>query len=70
MTTATVKQMTTGMMMPGMGSGMPAATPAMSGMMIPRCTMKMEKCTGGMKISCSCDDKMASGMLQNWSATA
>jgi hypothetical protein len=25
----------------------------------------MEKCTGGMKITCVCDDKMACSMLQN-----
>ena len=65
MTTATMKPMTTGMMMPGVGSPMPTAAPAMTGMMIPRCTMKMEKCTGGMKITCVCDDKIACTMLQN-----
>ena len=26
--------------------------------MVPRCTIKMEKCPGGMKITCTCDDKM------------
>lgn len=65
MTTATMKPMTSGMMMPGMGGTMPVASPVMTGMMIPQCKMKMEKCTGGMKIVCSCDDKMACGMLQN-----
>lgn len=34
-------------------------------MMIPRCTLKFEKCAGGMKITCSCDDAVACGMLQN-----
>src|SRR5712692_7922501 len=29
------------------------------------CTLKMEKCSGGMKIMCSCDDKMACSMMQN-----
>src|SRR5580658_5830923 len=65
MTTATMKPMSTGMVMPGMGSPMPTSAPAMSGMMIPRCTIKMEKCTGGMKITCVCEDKMACSMLQN-----
>jgi hypothetical protein len=66
MTTATMKPMNAGMMSGmGMGAAMPTMNPAMSGMMIPRCTMKLEKCTGGMKIHCSCDDKMACSMLQN-----
>jgi hypothetical protein len=65
MSSATAKPMNTGMVMPGMTSPLPGTTPAMSGMMIPRCTMKLEKCTGGMKINCICDDKMACGMLQN-----
>lgn len=62
---------TTGM--PGMGMGM---APGMMGssstmptgmnmMMVPRGTIKMEKCEGGMKITCSCDDKMASSTMQN-----
>ena len=54
----------TGMGMPGMGMGMPGMTggamtsPSMmpgtsNMMMVPRCTMKMEKCDGGMKITCT-----------------
>ena len=41
-----------GMMPAGMSmSSMPAmGSMGMNGMMVPRCTMKMEKCTGGMKI--------------------
>jgi hypothetical protein len=46
----------------GAAGTMPAA-PSM--MMVPRCTLKFEKCTGGMKITCSCDDKVSCGMLQN-----
>lgn len=42
--------------------GMPQAT---NMMMVPRCTMKIEKCQGGLKISCVCDDKTACGMMQN-----
>ena len=58
--------------MPGMGtSGMPgmgAPTSMPTGtnwLMVPRGTIKMEKCQGGMKITCSCDDKMACSMVQN-----
>jgi hypothetical protein len=53
-----------GMGMPGMStpSAMPSGT---NWMMVPRCTMKMEKCAGGMKITCACEDKMAASMLQN-----
>jgi hypothetical protein len=64
----------TGMGMPGMG--MPAmGTPAMgsptgvgaasSYLMVPRCQLKFEKCQGGLKIHCVCDDKMACSMMQN-----
>ena len=50
----------TGGAMPGMGSGM---MPGM--MMAPRCTMKMEKCAGGMKIMCMCEDKTSAEMMKN-----
>jgi hypothetical protein len=64
----------TGMGVPGMG--FPSyGTPAVGGpttmatgtnyMMVPRCTFKVEKCTGGMKMTCVCDDKMACSMVQN-----
>jgi hypothetical protein len=33
--------------------------------MVPRCTYKFEKCQGGIKITCSCDDQMARSMAQN-----
>ena len=55
-----------GMGVPGMGTpqlGTPTAMP--STMMVPRCTFKVEKVQGGMKITCSCDDKMAVSMVQN-----
>jgi hypothetical protein len=62
----------TGMGMSGVGStglGMPGmvSSPSLPAnfLMVPRCTFKLEKCTGGMKITCTCDDKMASGMVQN-----
>jgi hypothetical protein len=57
-----------GVGVPGMGAtpvGTPTATPAGSYMMVPRCSMKIEKCPGGMKITCVCDDKMACSMVQN-----
>jgi hypothetical protein len=69
--------MTGTMMMERMGMGMPGlgmAPGPMGGMgaqmmpsmmMVPRGTMKMEKCQGGMKITCTCDDKMAASMVQN-----
>ncbi len=64
----------TGMGMPGMSNpsmgapgvgvtgGMPVAT---NWMMVPRCGFKVEKCQGGMKVTCVCDDKMACSMVQN-----
>jgi hypothetical protein len=58
-----------GMGMPGMGTpamGAPTGVAASPNyLMVPRCTLKFEKCTGGMKVSCVCDDKMAGSMLQN-----
>jgi hypothetical protein len=58
-----------GMSMPAMGTpmtGAPTAMPATtSWMMVPRCTMKMEKVSEGMRITCSCEDKMARSMVQN-----
>src|SRR4051812_43567353 len=65
-----------GNMMPAMSGMMPAmsgmmmptmpqqGTMGMNGMMVPRCTMKMEKIAGGMKCTCTCDDKTAAAMMQ------
>ena len=47
----------------GMGMQMPAG--GMNMMMIPRCTMKMEKCKGGMKMMCTASDETAGAMMQN-----
>ncbi len=58
----------TGMGMPGMSAtpmGGTAGQMMPNLMMVPRCTFKMEKCQGGMKITCTCDDKMAVSMMQN-----
>jgi hypothetical protein len=52
--------------MPGTGMGAPATMPgAANWMMVPRCTVKVEKCAGGMKLTCVCDDPMARSMVQN-----
>ena len=48
---------------PGMSS--PVGVPTSNWMMVPRCTFKFEKCTGGMKMVCVCDDKTAASMVQN-----
>lgn len=32
---------------------------------LPRCTVRFEKCQGGFKMHCSCDDEVACGALQN-----
>ena len=57
-----------GMGAAGMGTPMMGGTSARcrpTWMMVPRCTMKFEKCKGGMKITCTCDDQMACSMMQN-----
>ena len=56
-----------GMSTHGMGNPMMGSPSTMLSpwMMVPRCTMKFEKCQGGMKIVCTCDDKMACSMMQN-----
>ena len=46
--------------------GAPTGTPASANwLMVPRCSLKFEKCQGGMKITCACTDKMACSMMQN-----
>jgi hypothetical protein len=57
-----------GMPAMGMGTGMPmgGTVPTMPNMvMVPRCTMKVEKVSGGMKMTCVCDDPTACAMMQN-----
>jgi hypothetical protein len=53
---------TQGMPTPTMPGGMPSS---MNWMMVPRCTFKMEKVTGGMKMTCTCDDPMSVSMMQH-----
>lgn len=44
----------------------PSTSPVAPNMvMVPRCTMKVEKCTNGVKIHCICEDATSSTMLQN-----
>jgi len=71
---STVMMERTGMGMPGLGVpgmgtptiGTPGTVPTGTNfMMVPRCTFKVEKCTGGMKITCSCSDATACSMVQN-----
>jgi hypothetical protein len=46
-------------------AGLSTGAPAASWCVVPRCTMKVEKCTGGLKIHCSCDDDVSCATLQN-----
>ena len=57
-----------GGMMPNMGTmpnmGMPQmGMPNM--MMMPRCTMMVEMCEGGMMMTCRCEDPMGAQMMQS-----
>lgn len=58
-----------GMNVPGLGTSS-TTTPGSyaagtNWLMVPRCTFKVEKCQGGFKCYCSCDDKLATSMVQN-----
>jgi hypothetical protein len=59
----------TGMGTPGMGTtpmGTPTGMPTtMNWLMVPRCTIKVEKYTGGMKIVCSSSDQTTYSAVQN-----
>ena len=66
----TMNPMTTGMaipgtMMPGMPMPVSGGMTPMSTMMVPRCKVTMEKCSGGMKMTCVSDDKVACSTMQN-----
>lgn len=44
----------------------PTAAPAGTNYcMVPRCELKFEKCAGGVKIHCKCDDDVSCATLQN-----
>jgi len=56
-----------GVASPGTGTvpfGTPTGT-AGSYLMVPRCFLRFEKVSGGLKIVCTCEDRTACGMLQN-----
>ena len=65
--TKTVMMDRSAMTMPSSSqTGAPTATPSVpSFMMVPRCAIKLEKCTGGMKMTCMCDDAVACSMMQS-----
>ena len=57
-----------GVGVPGLGTptvGTPAGYVSPNYLVVPRGTIKVEKCQGGLKLSCYCDDKMACSMVQN-----
>lgn len=67
---ATVMMERTPTTMPNVGSLVaptPTSSPTMPGnmVMVPCCTMKIEKCTGGVKIHCTFSDKTAASMVQH-----
>ena len=65
MSAMTVPGMASPMGQMGMGQmGMMGAM-APSMMMVPRGTMRAEKCDGGMKLTCACDDTTGRTMMQN-----
>jgi hypothetical protein len=44
----------------------PTGTPQYAGWQcVPRCTVQFEKCQGGFKINCRCDDEVARGAVWN-----
>jgi hypothetical protein len=58
-----------GMGVPGFGTSPVTAptgvSPTANWLMVPRCTFKFEKCQGGFRVQCVCDDKLAVSMVQN-----
>jgi len=51
---------------PGIGAAaFPQTTPGANWCVLPRCNVRVEKCKGGLKLWCSCDDEVAAGTLQN-----
>src|SRR5262249_45119238 len=57
-----------GVGVPGLGTptmGTPAGYTSPNYLVVPRGSVKVEKCQGGLKLTCCCDDKMACSMVQN-----
>jgi hypothetical protein len=46
-------------------SAQPGTTPGTSWCVVPRCQIEAEKCKGGLKLHCRCEDDIACGTLQN-----
>ena len=46
-------------------SSQPGAAPGTGLCVVPRCTIEVEKCKGGFKLHCKCEDEIARGTLQN-----
>src|SRR4051794_32686128 len=72
MSTATLLERTaatSSLGLPGYGTpsvGSPAGAPTTGNwLMVPRCTFRVEKCNGGLKLTCTCDDKLSCSMVQN-----
>jgi hypothetical protein len=55
--------------LPGLGTpslgAQPGVQPGINYLMVPRCQLKLEKCTGGLKITAICEDKVSCSMVQN-----
>ena len=56
---------TQGNMPMGMNMPMTMGMPQSNMMMVPRCKLKFEKCEGGFKIHCVCEDEMSCSVMQN-----
>jgi hypothetical protein len=55
-----------GVSVPGVpAAATPGQASAPSMMMVPRCTFRFEKMSGGIRVSCSCEDATACAMMQN-----
>ena len=70
--TSTMMVERTGHFLPGAGTpttgGTPYGAPTTTGasfLMVPRCTLRFEKCQGGIKVYCICEDRTACGVVQN-----
>ncbi len=51
---------------PWQTAGVPAGSPAAANWcVVPRCEFRFEKCAGGLKVWCNCDDEVAAATLQN-----
>ena len=58
--------MAAGMGAPGhLNATSPMGTQAPNFCVVPRCNMRFEKCEGGFKLWCACEDKLAASTLQN-----